>query len=56
MISKMPDKSSENVLHDNVEDPFQLKNIAELKPEIIKNMADELNGILQKNRDPWLKS
>jgi len=57
MVSKMKDKPTEHVLHDNVEDPYQLKNIAENKPEIVKMLIDkELNYWLKKTNDPWLNS
>ena len=42
-------------LHDNVEDPFQLKNVAGEKPEVVKRLMEiELVPWLRKIRDPWL--
>jgi arylsulfatase A-like enzyme len=43
------------VLHDNVNDPFQLKNIAADNPRLVQDLIEsELNPWLEKNRDPWL--
>ena len=56
MISKMPDKQIEYVLHDNVNDPYQLKNIADANPDVVKELIKELEGLLRKHNDPWLKS
>ena len=56
MISKMPDKPEKIVLHDNIDDPWQLKNIADQHPQLVKQMTGVLKALLRKNRDPWLKS
>jgi arylsulfatase A-like enzyme len=43
------------VLHDNVNDPFQLRNIADDHQDIVQELVEsELNPWLEKNRDPWL--
>jgi arylsulfatase A-like enzyme len=45
------------ILHDNVEDPFQLKNIADENPELVENLMEtELIPWLVETRDPWLGS
>ncbi len=54
MISSMPDKPVQYVLHDNLLDPYQLKNIADEKPEVVRELADKLERWLSKNKDPWL--
>jgi arylsulfatase A-like enzyme len=54
MISKMPDEPVETFLHDNVSDPYQLQNIAEDRPGVIKELTGKLNAILKKLNDPWL--
>jgi len=42
-------------LHDNISDPYQLENIAETKPDIIKELVKkELVPWLQCNGDPAL--
>jgi arylsulfatase A-like enzyme len=55
MISKMPGEPRETVLHDNVEDPYQLKNVADEMPDVVERLIeDELVPWLQKTADPWL--
>ncbi len=54
VFSKMSDKPLTTVLHDNVEDPYQLKNIAEQKPEVVEQLRAEMEMWLRKNGDPWL--
>jgi len=45
------------VLHDNVEDPYQMKNIAGERPEIVEHLTrTELNPRLKKTCDPWDRS
>ena len=42
-------------LHDNREDPYQLMNVAEDRPKVVKRiMEEELVPWLKKTRDPWL--
>jgi len=41
------------LLFDRIEDPFQLKNIAEENPDVVREMAEELNFWLRKTNDPW---
>jgi len=55
MISKMPDQPDEIILHNNVTDPYQLVNIAEQKPDIVKELTSELKSWLERTGDPWLK-
>ena len=43
------------VLHDNVQDPYQLENIAQERPEVVQRLVEEeLNPWLRKTGDPWL--
>jgi len=54
MISKMPDAPIETVLHDNLEDPHQLENIAADHPDIVARLVEEeLNPWLERTGDPW---
>jgi len=55
-ISKTPDKPAQSVLHDNREDPYQLKNVAAERPDVVAELTEELNRWLRKNNDPWLHS
>ena len=43
------------VLHDNVNDPYQLRNVASERRDIVQDLIEsELNPRLDRNRDPWL--
>lgn len=45
------------ILHDNVEDPFQLVNLASEKPDLVQDlMENELIPWLERTGDPWLDS
>jgi len=56
-VEKTPEGGVESILHDNVEDPFQLRNIAEGNPELVQELMEtELIPWLRKTRDPWLES
>ncbi len=57
MISKMPGEPTETVLHDNLEDPYQLSNVAEGNPGLVERlMREELIPWLEKTGDPWLQA
>lgn len=43
------------VLHDNVSDPYQLRNVAKEQPERVNTLRLELESWLKKTRDPWRK-
>ncbi len=43
------------VLHDNVQDPYQLENIAADNPDIVKALSQELVLWLRKTNDPWVE-
>ena len=54
VFDKRQDQPVKTVLHDNVEDPYQLKNIAEKRPDVVKQLKVEMDAWLRKNNDPWL--
>lgn len=56
VISKTPNKTVKTILHDNINDPYQLKNIAEQKPAIVKELTRKMESWLKKFHDPWLHS
>ena len=57
VITKAPGKPAQTVLHDNIADPYQLRNIAGQQPQIVKRLTgQELEPWLKRNSDPWLKS
>jgi arylsulfatase A-like enzyme len=56
-IEKDADGTTTTVLHDNVEDPYQLVNIADQRPDVVRELIQtELNPWLEKTRDPWLRA
>jgi arylsulfatase A-like enzyme len=53
-FNKAQGKPVEPVLHDNIIDPFQLKNIAPDNPGLVQKLQEEeLFPWLKKTRDPW---
>jgi hypothetical protein len=50
-----PDKNGykDILLFDNQNDPYQLKNIAENNPTIVRKLTAELKQWLKKTNDPW---
>ena len=56
VINRMPDKKEEIILFDRQNDPYELTNIAEGKPNLVlKLVEDELIPWLEKTKDPWLE-
>lgn len=56
-IEIYPDTGIDIVLYDNVNDPYQMVNIAGENRELIKHLIqDELVGWLKTSKDPWLKN
>ena len=55
-INVMPDEDFEIILFDNINDTYQMNNIAEQKKELINNLLEqELIPWLKKIDDPWIK-
>ena len=55
VAAKMPGEAVEHTLHDNVADPFQLKNLAAEHPGIVDRLTREhLLPWLKALEDPWL--
>jgi arylsulfatase A-like enzyme len=48
------DGALRDVLYDNVMDPYQLRNVAAERPELVAALSDELQGWLEQTNDPWL--
>jgi len=44
------------LLFDNEKDKYQMNNIAEDKPEIVSELAKELNAWLEKTNDPYIET
>ena len=57
VITKADGTGDQTVLHDNVADPYQLKNIAADRPDVVRKLTEaELIPWLKRTRDPWLKT
>jgi len=54
VIIRQKDKEEKLILHDNIEDKYQLENIAEERPGVVKELREKLNEWLRKTDDPWL--
>jgi arylsulfatase A-like enzyme len=55
VIEKKSDKPPRTVLHDNRSDPYQLKNIAPDRPQIVRKLIGELTDWLNRLDDPWMQ-
>ena len=44
------------VLHDNQQDPYQLRNIAADNRELVASLSQELDLWLRKTNDPWVRA
>ena len=44
------------ILHDNQRDPYQIRNVADENPTVVKELTNELNHWLEKTKDPWLQN
>jgi len=53
-INRQKNKPEQITLHDNVNDPFQLKNAAKKLPDVVAKMTAEMNARLKEINDPWL--
>lgn len=56
VISKVKGKANKYYLHDNRNDPYQLKNIASERGDLVEELSKVLDKILKKYNDPWRKS
>jgi len=55
MAEKVSGGSLNYVLHDNIEDPCQMKNIADEHLDLVKDLIEkELRPWLKKTSDPWI--
>ena len=55
VIDRDRGRPDEYVLHDNQNDPYQLENVADDRPETVREMIEDLNGWLEKTADPWVR-
>ncbi len=56
VVSKRQGKPVERILYDNLDDPYQLRNIAARHPDIVRQLTEELEQRLAAHDDPWLQS
>ncbi len=54
LVVNCEDGAEEWVLHDRVQDPHQLRNVAAEQPEVVSALAVELEEWLGRTGDPWL--
>jgi len=54
VIRRGRDNEERYILHDNVKDPYQLRNIAGENPELEKQLRAKVEKWLKKINDPWL--
>ena len=52
-INRQKDGKNDVLLFDNQKDPYQLDNIAESSPEVVRRLTGKLNQWLKKTNDPW---
>jgi hypothetical protein len=53
----MPEQPDAAVLHDNLEDRYQLVNLAETNPNLVSRLSEnELVPWLEATQDPWLRN
>ena len=48
-----PGAAEQLILHDNRADPYQLRNAAADNPALVRELAAELDGWLERTGDPW---
>jgi arylsulfatase A-like enzyme len=56
VVSKTQGRPTEYYLHDNKNDPYQMKNMAGQRPDLVKQLMVELERTLRPYDDPWLKT
>jgi arylsulfatase A-like enzyme len=55
VIERSPGKPERTILHDNVSDPYQLENVADKKPDVVRELSEKhLRTWLERTSDPWL--
>ncbi|HUU29894.1 MAG TPA: sulfatase [archaeon] len=55
VVTQETDNTESYVLFDNRKDPYQLENIAEKSPPLVRELTEELDGWLERTNDPWLR-
>jgi hypothetical protein len=47
------DEGETLIVHDNQEDPYQMRNVAAERPALVKELTEELSRWLERTGDPW---
>jgi arylsulfatase A-like enzyme len=55
VVAQQEDGSEKLQLWDREKDPYQLKNIAEEEPELVRELRGRMEEWLKRTRDPWLQ-
>ena len=53
---RQPGAGEQLILHDNRADPYQLRNAAAANPALVRRLAAELDGWLERTGDPWQRT
>ncbi len=56
VIERESGRPDRYILHDNQEDPYQLRNVAEEQSDVVRELRGELHQWLVKTGDPWDRS
>ncbi len=56
VVDRIPGKKQKYWLFDNKDDPYQMRNIADDRPGLVKKLMPVLNSWLIKYNDPWLSA
>jgi len=56
VVSKTKGQPIKRILHDDLNDPYQLRNIAAEKPDVVAALTEEMERSLRTNGDPWLQN
>ena len=53
VVKRMPVEPVERVLYDRLDDPYQLRNLVDERPEVVRRLTGELDAWLEMTDDPW---
>ena len=56
VADRMAGDSVQRTLYDRLEDPYQLRDIAGARPEVVRRLSGELDQWLEATGDPWILS
>ena len=56
VVDWMASRSAQRMLYDRIEDPYQLRDVAGERPEVVRRLSGELDQWLEATGDPWAVS